>query len=278
MNTSQSPSGLLLARDRKRYSASFGELGRIAEQVEEVLTQLGLVRMHRSQVALEILHEGVAVLVDQRRDGRLHVAEQLGHIEGFEEQLHPVGLDLRQVEDVVDEREEMAAGAGDLLQFRDEPVPLLVGRLLDQHLAVADDRVQRCTQLMAHRREEAAFGFVGRFGIALGPLQIGLSELEFGDVGIDGDGAAVGGSAFADANPSLAEPPFAHEARRIPVDAQALGHPVLRPLALEVHLPACQASLQDVLEALPDQLASLLVGEDLAILAVGKQDPVFGVV
>ena len=30
-------------------------------------------------------------------------------------------------------------------------------------------------------------------------------------------------------------------------------------------------------KALPDQLASLLVGEDFAIFAVGKQDPVFGV-
>ena len=151
---------------------------------------------------------------------------------------------------------------------------LLIVRLLDQHLAVADDRVQRRTQLVAHRREEAALGFVGRFGIALGPLEFDLSLLQFGDVGIDGDGAAVGGLAFADANPSVAEPPFADEACRIPVDAQALGHPVLRRLALEVDLPARQASLQDVLEALPRQLASLIVGKDFAIFAVGKKDPV----
>ena len=191
LNISQSPSGLLSRRSRECYTAPFGELGRVAEQIEEVLTQLRLVRMHFPEIALEVQHETVSVFRHQWRDCRLDIAQQVGDVESFQENFHLVCLDLRQIEDVVDEREEMAAGRGDLFQFRDELVHLLFARIFDQHLAVANNRVQWSAQFVAHGREEAALGFICRFSMALGPLEFDLSLLQFRDVGVNGNGAAV---------------------------------------------------------------------------------------
>ena len=57
-----------------------------------------------------------------------------------------------------------------------------VVRLLLQHLAVADDRVQRRAQLMAHVGEELALGTIGRLGRILGFEQLFLGALVRGDV------------------------------------------------------------------------------------------------
>ena len=56
-------------------------------------------------------HELVAVLLDERLDGRRHVVDQRRDVERLEEELHLAGLDLRQVEDVVDQREQVLARA-----------------------------------------------------------------------------------------------------------------------------------------------------------------------
>ncbi|MEZ4429109.1 MAG: hypothetical protein R3A51_15670 [Nannocystaceae bacterium] len=74
-------------------------------------------------------------------------------------------------------------GGGEHLEQIDRPAleALLVG-VLDQQLAVADDRVQRRAQLVAHVGQEGALGLVGRLsgGARLGQLalaDLGLREL-----------------------------------------------------------------------------------------------------
>ena len=85
-------------------------------------------------------------------------------LEGLDEELHLAGLDLRKVENVVDQRLQVLAGRMDLLRgpAMESCLAQIVGLLL-QHLAVADDGVQRGPQLVAHVREELALGAVGRF-------------------------------------------------------------------------------------------------------------------
>src|SRR5437867_1158409 len=70
---------------------------------------------------------------------------------------HLAGFDLREVEDVVDQREQMLAATEDVA---DEP-PLLVGHLAQQpipeHFREADDGVERRAQLVRHVGEEFRF-------------------------------------------------------------------------------------------------------------------------
>ena len=59
----------------------------------------------------------------------------------------------------------MLAGAVDLLEVGHElGLAELLGLLL-QHLAVADDRVERRAQLVAHVGEEGALRLVGLYGL-----------------------------------------------------------------------------------------------------------------
>ena len=54
--------------------------------------------------------DGVGLVVDDRPLDHLGEVGHLGH------QLHPAGIELGQLEDVVDEHEELAAGGDDVLE------------------------------------------------------------------------------------------------------------------------------------------------------------------
>ena len=75
----------------------------------------------------------------------------------------------------------------DLLEVRDRFLLVEVLSLLLQHFAVADNRVQRRPELVAHVRQELALGAVGGFGRILGLEQLFLRALSCGDVVEDGD-------------------------------------------------------------------------------------------
>ena len=82
------------------------------------------------------------------------VLDQLADLERLQEQVHPAGLDLGEVQDVVDQPEQVLAGRVDLLEIRDERLLAEVLGLLLEHLGVADDGVQRRPQLVGHVRQE----------------------------------------------------------------------------------------------------------------------------
>ncbi len=71
------------------------------------------------------------------------------------------GLDLREVEDVVDDGQERVARFADR---RDIVVLLGIELGVEQQPAHADHRVHRRADLVAHRREERALRLVGRLG------------------------------------------------------------------------------------------------------------------
>jgi hypothetical protein len=71
---------------------------------------------------------------------------------GFQIELHPPGLDLGEVEDVVDQREQVAARAEHAVEGLDVLPQGL--RIFPQHLGDADDGVERGAQLVAHAGEE----------------------------------------------------------------------------------------------------------------------------
>ena len=104
----------------------------------------------RSGVAID--DDPIAVLRRHRLDRLGHVLDQRRQRERFEMKLHPPGLDLGEVEDVVDQREQVAARAEHAIERLD----VLLQRLgiLPQHLGDADDGVERRAQLVAHVGEE----------------------------------------------------------------------------------------------------------------------------
>ena len=160
----------------ERDRALLGELGGIAQQIEQVLAQLRLIGAHCTQIRRAVDHQRVRVLSHQRLDHRLDLADHRRDVEVLDQHVHLAGLDLGQIEDVVDQAQEVLAGAIDLLEIGQEGVLTEILGLLVQHLAVADDGVERRPQLMAHARQELAlrlaraYGFVARGGELAGAL------------------------------------------------------------------------------------------------------------
>ncbi len=92
--------------------------------------------------------------------------------------LHAPRLDLRQIEHVVDQREEVASRRVDLLEVRNQRVLPGLLRVLLEHLAVADDGVERCAQFVAHRGEKLALRLVGGLGRLAGGEELGDVVIE----------------------------------------------------------------------------------------------------
>ena len=84
------------------------------------------------------------------------------------------GLDLREVEDVVDQPEQVLAGRVDPLEVGDEALGVLVLGLLLEHLAVADDGVERRPELVGHVGQE--LGLVLARDLELPALRLELPE------------------------------------------------------------------------------------------------------
>src|SRR5215467_13146037 len=101
--------------------------------------------------------------------------------------LHASHLDLRQVEDVIDQREEMRAGGVNISQILVLLFVEIAEHALVQHLGEADDGVQRRAQLVRHVGEE--LGFVLARRLELPTLHLDLAE----ETGIlDGEGRLRG--------------------------------------------------------------------------------------
>jgi hypothetical protein len=87
-------------------------------------------------------------------DQRDRIRQRRRQVEARQLELHAPGLDLGEVEDVVDEREQVAPGLVDVLQILGLLLVDLAEHALRQHLREADDRVERRPQLVRHVGEE----------------------------------------------------------------------------------------------------------------------------
>ena len=115
----------------------------------------------RGHVALEHVR-GIEMLLDRaRRDEVQRRLDAFAQIERLRLDVHAPGLDLREVEDVVDDGQQRIA------RFADGGhVVVLLGVELgvEQQPAHADHGVHRRADLVAHRRQERALGLVRRLG------------------------------------------------------------------------------------------------------------------
>ena len=174
----------------RRHAPGGGELHRVSEQVQQHLAQAVGVAEHAARdVRGDIGREREPLLA---RGGGQDVGRVLDRDDRRERdalQLHPAGLDLREVEDVVDDRQQrlgrVAHGGRVLARF-------FVERRLQQQLGHPDDRVDRRADLVAHRRQELRL-YVGRLDRAVvrGADRL-FGRFALGDVAQDDDRLAEG--------------------------------------------------------------------------------------
>ena len=168
---------------REHDLATFGELDRVGEQVEQDLAQARDVADDRAggPVAEEI-REVEVLLGGPARHQVQRGLDALAEVERLGLELEPARLDLGEVEDVVDHGEQRVAALPHDLRV----LALLVGqRGVEEQSAHADHRVHRGADLVAHGGQEGALGLVGRLGLP--PCQE-----ELGDVVVDPDHAHPG--------------------------------------------------------------------------------------
>ncbi len=163
-----------------------GELHRVRQQVAQHLQQPLLVGVQRGgQLRGDPYGEVQALLRGQRPESGLHVVDELDERDARRGDVHLARLDLRQVQDVVDQLQQVRAGAvdglGELHLLRREVALGVVGEQLGQD----QQRVERRAQLVRHVGQELALVAHGDrelFGALLqhlpGLLDLGVLHLD----------------------------------------------------------------------------------------------------
>ena len=181
-------------RDAHEDLAGVGEFHGVAQQVHEDLPHPRPVAEHPGgHAGRERRREGEPLLLGRGGEEIERVLDALPQAERGDLQLQPARLDLGEIEDVIDHREERVAARAD----GPRQIPLVRGELVvEQEPRHADHAVERRPDLVAHRREELALragGLDGRVARRheLLPLRLvaqqeladrGLPLLDHGDV------------------------------------------------------------------------------------------------
>ena len=152
--------------------AALGELDGVVDEVGQDLTEAKrvaeqLLGNRGSDMGQELEPLIVRLLGRERGDRADHLVEL--EIGGLDVEL--VGLDLREIEDVVDDAEQRRAGVVDLAHV----VALLgIERRLEGEVRETDDGVHRRADLVAHVGQERALGLGGVLGFLHGQTEFRL--------------------------------------------------------------------------------------------------------
>ncbi|MCY1218383.1 hypothetical protein D9M72_303300 [compost metagenome] len=112
----------------------------------------------------------------------VQLREHVLHIERFEPELHAPGLDLGQVEHIVDQLQQVAAGTVDDVGVAGLLLAEVAGHVLPQLVAEDQDAVQRRAQLVGHVGEELGLVTVGQHQLLGLVTQLLLGGLALADV------------------------------------------------------------------------------------------------
>ena len=138
------------AGDLEEQPSLFGKFARVAEQIKEGLPDFRQVAVHGAYSGGDLDDQVIAIFLDQRMDGGLHLVDHGGDVDGLGVDRHFSGLDFREIEHVIDQAEKVPTGAMDFFQVGDEFFLSEVFRFLDEHFAVPDDGVHGGAQFMTH--------------------------------------------------------------------------------------------------------------------------------
>ncbi len=172
--------------DAQSHAALLGELDRVGQQVTQHLAQPLLVGEQvdggvGGRRDLEVQAAGSG----QRAERGFDVVEQVTQLERLGGDVHLAGLDLRQVQDVVDQLQQVGAGRvddGRVLDLLGGQVPV---RVLRQQLREDQQRVQRRTQFVAHVGQELRLVLRGERELLGAGLQLLAGLLDLGVLRLD---------------------------------------------------------------------------------------------
>ena len=144
-----------LAFGADHHLALVGELHRVADQVDEDLAQQPRVAANPGgNLRIDVGGERDALLARGHRDDVRNPFDDRDKIERGVLALDLVGLDLGEIEDVVDDRQQVVRGGPRDLR----ELCKLGGQFRVKHeVETADDSIHRSTDLVAHGRKELGF-------------------------------------------------------------------------------------------------------------------------
>src|SRR5215467_11027150 len=125
----------------------FGELAGIAQQVEQYLPQPHGVHGEDTQVLLGVNDEAALVLLGKLTRGVDHVVDQGRELHGLRIEFELSSLDLRQVENLVDEAKKVSTSAVHALQRLLRLFCAEARRIGNQHVSEPNDGIERRAQL-----------------------------------------------------------------------------------------------------------------------------------
>ncbi len=137
-----------LQRRRHAYFTAFGELDGVGDEVAQDLRDLALVVVHDERGVALLEHEAHVFAHQQRAEHAAQRAEQVRDAEFHGAHFGLAGLDLREVQQVVDQLGEILGGLGDETDLlRLFLVEIAVGAIGEEPRQRAD-RVQRRAELV----------------------------------------------------------------------------------------------------------------------------------
>ena len=146
---------------------------RVGQKVQENLPRAAAIRLDDMVATGHPHFEANRLLLGLGRDHERRRLQEFLNADAFQRQFHRAHFDLGQVQHVIDKCEQMGAAVVDaphilllLLIERAKTFPF-------EQVGKAYDRVQRCAQLVAHRREEMALVLVGFLEAHIRPLDAG---------------------------------------------------------------------------------------------------------
>src|SRR5687768_2359225 len=166
---------ILIAR-RADCSTFAGELDRVAEKVEDDLLHLVAIRRYYDRLAAFLVRISDAFFVGLRQNHRLAFLQYFIQGDIVESILQPARIELREVQHIVNQCQQMPLARADALEVR----TLLVGDgAPNSHLEkvyIAGDSVQGGPELMAHAREKLGFRQVRGFRFPCLLSQVGCGS------------------------------------------------------------------------------------------------------
>ena len=158
--------GRIHAARAHQHVAAGGELERVRHQVHEDLADAQLVAPGPAmQVGIDVEQQLDAFLVRALREQVDDFLDHLADVEVLRFEAQLAGLDLREVEDVVDDGEQRVGRA---LDGGGEAALARIELRIEQQLGHAQHAVHRRADLVRHAREEFRFGARRGFGDAAG--------------------------------------------------------------------------------------------------------------
>src|SRR5262245_4198424 len=211
----------------ERYPTILSEFAGVAQEVEEDLADPKRVAAQPADSGRAANDELVSVLLGKRLNGGGDLLYDACNVEILDLQLQAAGLDLGEIKDLVDEPEEMPAGARNPPQrLQKLALVALLGVLLE-HLDDPENGVERRPQLMAHAGEKAALGLGCGHCLVAGDFELRLVLLERSDITIDRHRAAAGDPPFINLNPMVMTSMLDHRGAWRTMILEAFGDPFL---------------------------------------------------